>query len=107
MISTVNISSTLRKLSTPEAAVYFAPVFELLGELPASCEVATASRTICEELDDTMAGELLSNLLTIEGGTEDEIEGVEFTDDEITDSVTLFHDICERFPDIMRIAQGD
>ena len=106
MISTANISNALAKLSSAEAVEYFAPVFELLAELPSSCDVATISRTICGELEDTMAAEFLSSLLTIEGGTEDEIEGVEFTTDEINDCVTLFHDICKRYPAIMELAQN-
>ena len=106
MISTINISNALRKLSSADAAEYFAPVFELLGELPTSCDVATISRTICGELEDTMAAEFLSSLLTIESGSEEEIEGVEFTNDEINDAVALFHDICERFPEIMELAQN-
>ena len=107
MISTVNISKTLRKLSTPEAVTYFAPAFELLDFMPEIATVEDVANMLCTNLTPEMAGELLSNLLIIEGGTECEIEGVEFTDDEITDAVTLFHDICERFPNIMRIAQGD
>jgi hypothetical protein len=106
MISTLNISNSLRKLCSVEGVAYFAPAFELLAELPAFCDVSTVSRTICGKLEDTMAAEFLSQFLTIEGGTEDEIEGVEFTTDEIKDSVSLFHDICTRFPSIMELAQG-
>ena len=106
MISTLNISSSLRKLCSVEGVAYFAPVFELLAELPSSCDVSTVSRTICGELEDTMAAEFLSQFLTIEGGSEEEIDGVEFTTDEINDGVALFNDICTRFPSIMELAQG-
>jgi hypothetical protein len=106
MINTANISNALTKLSSAEAVEYFAPVFELLAELPASCDVPTISRTICGELEDTTAAEFLSSLLTIEGGTENEIEGVEFTTDEINDAVALFHDICTRYPAIMELAHN-
>lgn len=106
MISTVNISSTLRKLSTPEAAAYFAPALELLDFMPENATAEDVANMFCTNLKPEMAGELLSSLLTIEGGTEVEIEGVEFTADEINDAVALFHDICERFPAIVRLAQG-
>jgi hypothetical protein len=101
MISTTNISNALRKLSSADGVTYFAPAFELLDKLPESCDVATVSRTICGELEDEMAAELLSVFLVVE----DE-EGEELTHGEAEDSSVLFYDICERFPVIMELAQG-
>jgi hypothetical protein len=106
MISTINISNTLRKLSSADAVAYFMPAFELLDFMPEHGTVEDVANMLCTNLPPQMAGELLSSLLTIEGGTEDEIEGVEFTTDEINDAVALFHDICERFPEIMELAQN-
>jgi hypothetical protein len=101
MISSENISNTLRKLSSPEAVEYFAPAFELLGELPESCDASMVSRAICGELEDAMAAEFLNVLLIVE---DEQDEGL--THGEADDCSVLFHDICERFPDIMRLAQG-
>ena len=106
-INTLNVSNSLKKLCvTQDGIAYFAPAFDLLAKLPECCNVSAVSSAICVELDAAMAGEFLSQMLTIECGSEGEIEGVEFTTDEINDCVALFHDICERFPSIVRIAQG-
>jgi len=101
MISTVNISNALRKLSSVEGVAYFAPAFELLAELPESCDVSTVSRTICGELEDEMAAEFLNVLLIVE---DEQDEGL--THGEAEDCSVLFNDICDRFPSIMELAQG-
>lgn len=103
MISTINIRSTLQKLGSTD---YFVPAFECLATLPEFMPVEKLASAMYSTLDNDQLANVLSQLLTIESGSEDEIEGVEFTTDEVNDSVSLFHEICESFPEIVERAQS-
>jgi hypothetical protein len=104
MISTINISITVRKFSASNPE-YFAPAFELLDFMPEFCTPSDVANNIAANLPNDMAAAILSILLEVEQMCEDEL-GIELSNDEINDACTLFHEIVNNHPAIVRIAEG-
>lgn len=107
MITTSNISTALQKLVSQGNPEYFADAFVLFSDLPDEMSADQMAIEIVNGLPAEISAEILSSFLTIEGGSEGEIEGVEFSESEIVDVCALFHEICERFPEVVRMAQGE
>lgn len=104
MVSAINIRTALQKLTS--SGEFFQPTFDLLQSCSSSINVEVLAHVMYANLTNLQMAHVLSNLLTIEGGVEGEIEGVDFTNDEINDCCTLFHEICDNYKDILEMAQN-